>query len=118
MDMNDMHIVKNGFISDLSTRPYNERFATFPGLCLLESGELLAVFQVGQERQDPQSTLGLCRSDDGGASWQRIDVKFSNEFHGVPGSFAGAEMLEVEPGVVMLCTTWFDRSDPNRPLFD
>ncbi len=29
-----------------------------------------------------------------------------------------AELVEVEPGRLLLFATWFDRSDPARPLFD
>jgi len=36
----------------------------------------------------------------------------------VPGSLAAGEIVEAEPGRLLLFATWFDRSDPNRPLFD
>jgi hypothetical protein len=36
----------------------------------------------------------------------------------VPGSLGGAEMVEVSAGRLQLWTTWFDRSEPERPLFD
>jgi hypothetical protein len=113
-----MQIVQNGFISHLNSRPADQRFATFVSLCELESRALICVFQVGLTKQDPQSTLGMCRSDDGGLTWQPIAVDFATDFDRVPGSFAGAEMVEVRPGLVMLCTTWFNRSDPSLPLFD
>lgn len=38
--------------------------------------------------------------------------------NGVPGSLSSGEIAEVEPGRLMLISTWFDRSEPERPLFD
>ena len=40
------------------------------------------------------------------------------ELAGVPGSLAAAELVEAAPGRLLLFATWFDRSEPDRPLFD
>jgi hypothetical protein len=113
-----MRIEERGMIDDAASRPATERIAFFPGLCPLQSGELLCGFYVGSGKHSPDGTIRLCRSRDAGRSWQELPARFSTVVRGVPGSLAGAEMVETEPGRVLLFTTWFDRSDPARPLFD
>ncbi len=51
-------------------------------------------------------------------TWQDLSHRFATTLDGAPGSLAAAEMVEAEPGRLLLFTTWFDRSDPARPLFD
>lgn len=36
----------------------------------------------------------------------------------VPGSLAAGEIVEVGPDRLLLLATWFDRTEPDRPLFD
>src|SRR5205085_10210575 len=45
-------------------------------------------------------------------------ARFPREVDGIPGSYATGEVVEVEPGRLMMCSSWFDRSEPDRPLFD
>lgn len=47
-----------------------------------------------------------------------MPFRFDNLRDGVPGSLAAAEMVEVESGRTLLFSTWFDRSRPERPLFN
>ncbi len=70
----------------------------------------------GPAKQGPTCTIGLCRSRDGGATWDPISTPFSRsrELDGIPGSFSGGELVEAQQGWLMLLTTWFDRSDPSR----
>ncbi|MBL9206179.1 MAG: exo-alpha-sialidase [Opitutaceae bacterium] len=37
---------------------------------------------------------------------------------GIPGSFGSGQIVEVRPGRLLLIATWYDRRDPERPLFD
>lgn len=113
-----MIIEHQSVVYDASTQPEDTRIAYFTSLCPLASDTLLAAFQVGRVKHATNGTTGLCRSRDGGRSWQRIAHRFSTELNGVPGSLTGGELVEVEPGHLLLFTTWFDRSDPDRPLFD
>jgi hypothetical protein len=113
-----MRIEDRGVIYDATTKPESERIAFFTGLCPLRSGAILCGFQVGPAKQAPTSTARLCRSRDGGATWQELPASFETTLDGVPGSLAAAEMVEAGPGLLLLFTTWFDRSDPARPLFD
>jgi hypothetical protein len=62
--------------------------------------------------------IGMCRSRDGGVSWKELSPQLGTCIANVPGSLAAAELVEAETGRLMMVATWFDRSDPDRPLFD
>ena len=113
-----MQLEDRGVIFDATNRPASQRIAFFTSLCPLRSGAILAGFHLGSGKHAPDATIGLCRSRDGGATWQELAARFETMIDGVPGSVAGAEMVEIEPGRLLLFATWFDRSDPSKPLFD
>lgn len=113
-----MKVEARGLIRDAATQPDAERIAFFTGLCPLGSGTMLCGFQVGRGKHAPDATIRLCRSRDGGSTWQELPFRFTTTLDGVPGSLAAAELVEAEPGRLLLFTTWFDRSDSARPLFD
>ncbi len=113
-----MQIEARGLISDAALRGDAERISYFTALCPQRSGTILAGFQVGRLKHGPDNTIGLCRSTDGGENWTAIPFRFETRLEGTPGSLAGAEMVEVAPGRVLLFATWFDRCDRERPLFD
>jgi hypothetical protein len=113
-----MHIEAHGLVYDATAAAANRRVAFFSSLCSLASGSILAAFEVGSAKHAVDSTIGICRSRDGGATWQSLDHSFATAFAGVPGSLGGAEIVAASPGRLQLWTTWFDRSQPERPLFD
>ena len=113
-----MRLEDQGLIFDAATRPPSERVAAFVSLCVLESGTILCGFQNGPRKNDVTSTLRLCRSRDGGRTWEELPWEFERTIGGVPGSLSTGEMVEAEPGKLLLLSTWFDRSEPARPLFD
>jgi hypothetical protein len=106
-----------GLIFDAGRQPPQRRIAFFTALCPLASGTILCSFQIGPGKHAPTSTLGLCRSTDR-RTWQPIPVEVGTSIGGVPGSIGAAELVEVRPGKLLLAATWFDRSEPHRPLFD
>ncbi|MFM8986936.1 MAG: sialidase family protein [Planctomycetia bacterium] len=111
-------VEERGLIHDTATAPAERRVAFFTSLAALTNGDVLAGFQVGPDKHAATSTIGLARSHDAGRTWTAIDWRFPAVLDGVPGSLAVAEMVEPEPGRLMLFASWFDRSDPRRPLFD
>jgi len=113
-----MDIETRGLIFAATNRPPSERVASFTSLCPLSSGSVLASFQLGPAKQAPTSTIRLCRSPNAGAAWQELPARFETTVDGIPGSLAAAEAVEVEPGRLLLFASWFDRSEPDRPLFD
>lgn len=113
-----MHVEARGLIYDATHRAVPERIAFFTTLCVLSNGEILAGFQIGSQKHAPDGTIRLCRSTDGGETWHESPCRFETMRNGVPGSLAAVEMVEVSAGRLLLFSTWFDRSDPARPLFD
>jgi len=113
-----MDVEDRGIVYDATDRPADRRIAFFSSLCTLRSGTVLCAFQVGSAKHAPDATIGLFRSRDQGASWQELPGRFETSIDGVPGSLAGGEIVEVAPGQLQVLATWFDRSDPARPLFD
>ncbi|MDA0832097.1 MAG: sialidase family protein [Planctomycetota bacterium] len=113
-----MHIEEQGLVFDATNRPANESVNCFTCLRRFSSGALIASFQSGAQKHDLKSTTRLCRSDDDGRPWTDLGAPFETSFGGVPGSIAGGEIVEHAPDRWQMFTTWFDRSDPERPLFD
>ena len=113
-----MHIIHRSTIYDASSQVASRRIAFVDGLFRLQSGTWLSGFTVGPEKNHPTGTLQLSRSRDGGQTWSLIPFEFESQFDGVPGSLSSSELVETEPGRLLIFTTWFDRSEPDRPLFD
>src|SRR5689334_9155595 len=113
-----LRLENKGVIFDAALQPPLGRIAYFTSLCPLRSGTILCGFQNGPSKHGPTSTIRLCRSQDGGQTWDLLPTWFETRIAGVPGSLAAAEMVEAAPGRLLLFATWFDRSDPARPLFD
>lgn len=113
-----MRVIRRSTIYDAAAQPASRRVAFMDGLLKLASGTWLSGFTVGPEKNHPTGTLQLSRSRDGGRDWSQIPFQFESRFDGVPGSLSSGEMVEVEPGRVLIFSTWFDRSDPERPLFN
>ena len=107
-----------GLIFDAAQQPPSGRIAFFTSLCRLRSGTLLCGCQNGPGKHTPGNTIRLCRSHDGGCTWELLPVVLDTRVAGVPGSFGAAELVEVAAGRLLMFSTWFDRSDPARPLFD
>ena len=113
-----MHALWKSLVYDASAQPESGRVAFFDGLCGLEWGAWLCGFTAGRTKHHHEGTIRLSRSRDGGQTWRLLPWQFETRLDGRPGSLAGAEMVEVGPTTLLLFTTWFDRSDPQRPLFD
>src|SRR5207248_10553835 len=102
-----MQVETRGLIFDANPKPDTERIAYFTGLCPLRSGAILCSFQVGPAKHAATSTVRLCRSRDGGATWREMPCRFQTTLDGVPGSLAAGELVETETGDLLLFTTWF-----------
>lgn len=107
-----------GLLFDASDVDLHRRIAFFPAICVLRDGTIVAAFQNGPAKNAATATIRLARSTDGGRTWAAIPFEFETRFAGTPGSLGCAEMVEPEPGRLLLFATWWDRSDPQRPLFD
>lgn len=114
----NMEIQRRGIIYDATQSSDAEKIAYTTSLVVLDSGVLLAGWQMGTEKHTPHNTIGLARSTDGGQSWQRIPHRFEHVLNGVPGSFLAAEMVEAVTGRLQIYSTWVNRTDPTLPLFN
>ena len=113
-----LEMVAEGLIFDARQAGVEAAVNYNGSLLPLASGVLLAGWQCGREKHTPTNTLRLAESRDDGHSWSLLSWEFDSHWQGIKGSFLVAEMVEVEVGRVLLFTTWVDRSDPQRPLFD
>ncbi|HCD01990.1 MAG TPA: hypothetical protein DER64_15845 [Planctomycetaceae bacterium] len=113
-----MHIAARGLIFDATAAAENEAVAYVTSLVPLASGTFLCGWQSGPGKHTPTNTIRLARSTDGAQNWDRLPFEFETSFEGIPGSFLAAEMVESEPGRLLLFTTWIDRRIPDRPLFN
>ncbi len=117
-DATPLEVVSRGQIFDAARESPIHRIACFTSLCRLASGRILCGFQNGPTKQAATGTVRLAESSDGGHSWNPILFEFVTTFDGTPGSLAAIELVEPEPGRLLAFATWFDRSEPERPLFD
>ncbi len=113
-----MQIEASGLVFDARDKPKHQSHCSFIGLAALSDGGLLCSFQNGSGKHAIDSTVRLCRSNDMGESWELIDTSFDTVRDGLPGSLSSGEIVEVQPNQLRMIATWFDRSDPERPLFD
>lgn len=113
-----MQIEASGTVFDPTHQPDHRRIAFFTSLCSLRSGGILCSFQMGSGKHSPDSTIGICRSDDGGQTWRQLPASLESVLEGTRGSLSGPALVDAEPQRLLLFATWFDRSDPARPLFD
>lgn len=113
-----MKVLQRSLVYDAWQQPVSRCVAFMDSLLRLNSGHWLCGFTVGPEKNHHTGTICICRSTNGGHTWSILPLQFSSAIDGTPGSLSGAEMVETEAGRLLLFTTWFDRSDPDRPLFD
>ncbi len=115
---NPLKVEARGLIFDAAGQAADRRVGCFTALSRLSSGKVLCGFQNGPAKQAATSTVRLSESTDGGRSWRLLPFVFASSFAGVRGSLAAIELVESEPGRLLAFATWFDRTDPERPLFD
>jgi hypothetical protein len=113
-----MHVEARSVVYDAADQSESGRVAFFDGVLQVHSGPWLCGFTAGRTKHHHEGTIRLSRSRDRAKSWELLPWRFMTKIDGIPGSLAGAEMVEVEPGRLLLFSTWFDRTDPERPLFD
>lgn len=113
-----MKIEHRAVVYDASRHGEAGRTSFFDSVRRLSSGTWLSGYTTGKTKHHHEGTIRLSRSRDDAATWDTLSWQFETKINGEPGSLAGAEMVEVEPGRLLLFSTWFDRSDPRRPLFN
>ncbi len=92
-DMTYVNVEDRGVIYDATQQVPESRVAFFTGLYRLRSGVWLCGFQVGTGKHSPDSTIQLCRSDDGGTTWTRLAPNLATWVEGVPGSLSAPAIV-------------------------
>lgn len=111
-----MNTVDCGLVFDSASAASYERCNAFTSLICLSDGSLICGFKSGPEKLCPTDRMILMKSDDQGKNWRRLFDGFDTEFNGVPGSFSGGYLVEIEPGRLLISLHWIDRSNPSLPL--
>lgn len=112
-------VVERGLIYDATHQPAHRRVAFFTSVYRQpSSGVWLSAFQVGTAKHAIDSTVQICRSVDRGRTWTTLKLEMATRIAGVPGSLSAIALSEAVPGRLLMFATWFDRSEPDRPLFD
>jgi hypothetical protein len=113
-----MQVEAKGLVLDAEAQPAAQAVNAFTSLLRLQSGAYLCGFQSGPAKHAVTSVARVFRSDDGAGTWHEVPLNRPSTWQGIPGSVSSADLVEVAPGRLIMFTTWFDRSDPDRPLFD
>ncbi len=113
-----LQLEARGLVFDASIQPPESRVNAFTSVKRLNSGQLIAGFQSGTAKHAINSTLRLSRSLDGGQTWTEIPYRFATSLEGKPGSLSSGDIVELPNGRLLVSGTWFDRTDPDKPLFD
>ena len=93
------------------------RCAKFPGLVELPSGELIAMFEIGEAFESVDSRTYLSRSSDSGKTWQLQGELYNQADAGL--DYPYSECLKptlLKDGSLIAVGYRFDREDPDRPI--
>jgi hypothetical protein len=93
-----VQMVATGHVSAPIPEPAHERVAAFTSLFVARSGTVVCGFQLGSAKHAVDCTLRLCHSTDGGSTWSVLIPRLPTVIDGIPGSLAGAEIVEPTPG--------------------
>ena len=113
-----MRILNQGRIFDAEKARDSLRVCTGTSLCRLASGKILAAFRLGSAKDSADGNGIVAESGDEGKTWRIISEGFQTAIAGVPGSIRLIELVEPRPGVLLTMLSWFERSDPDKSLFD
>lgn len=92
---------------------------TFPTLCQLSAGALLATCRAGWTKDSDDETVSLYRSDDSGRTWRTIGPFSCPELDDKSGSLKLVYLTEISREHLLGAAMWVDRqSYPGQPLFN
>ena len=95
----------------------HSRAAKFPGLTRFPSGELIALFELGEAFESVDSRTVLSRSRDDGKTWHLQGELYDQNALGLP--FPCSETLKpllLKDGRLMATGYRFHRKDPNQTI--
>lgn len=112
-----MRILERGIVN--AAEPATRRaVCTFPGLAVVDGGELLATYRTGADKDGAGEAVELRRSIDGGRTWSAPFV-FSRVADGREGSLRVVYVTVLDGEHLLACGLWIDRqAHPGMPLFN
>ncbi len=93
---------------------------TFPSICILSNGNVLAAWRCGSTKDSADETIEMRRSRDCGKSWGEVFHPFGEvSMDGRKGSLKLTYLTELSPGRIIAAAMWADRTThPGKPLFN
>jgi hypothetical protein len=111
-----MRIADSGVIFDAAAAPADRRSTSFTSPLVLRDGRVVVCFRAGRTKDDPEENLILRTTRDGGQTWTTAFEGFERTVDGVPGGWRHGGLVEPEPGRLLGCFCWLDRSHPDWPI--
>lgn len=113
-----MRILERGILNAAEAKS-RRAVCTFPGLAVLDRGELLVTYRTGSDKDCADETVEVRRSIDGGRCWSAPAAPFSNVVDGQLGSLRVVYVTPLGGAHLLACGMWIDRqTHPGMPLFN
>lgn len=106
----DLNIIYENPLPQLRSRQ-----ASFPNICQLPDGSLLAVQVIGEAFESVDGASHSCRSTDGGKTWTAPKKMFDSNQLGRPFS-EGCKVTTLPDGRVIAMGYGYYRDDPDMPV--
>lgn len=113
--MPNIEIIDRHLIYDNPIPHVRSRHGYFPGLVRLASGELLALFIIGEAFESADGTTWISRSADEGRTWTLQGKLYDKSVLGVTASDSMKATL-LDDGTLVACGYRFYRADPDAPI--
>lgn len=111
-----MRIADQGVLFDAAGAGPAQASASFTSPLLLHNGGIVVCFRAGRTKDAPEENLTIRGTFDEGATWRTVFDGFERTLDGVPGSWRHGGLTELQPGRLIGCFCWIDRSHPDLPL--
>jgi hypothetical protein len=108
-------VVDEGFIYRNPLPQLQSRQAYFPTVVQLDSGTLVASFQVGEASESVDAHNEIARSDDGGKRWNLESSVWDGKRDRPPRSYS-LRLSRTRDGILLCYGARWDRSNPDLPI--
>lgn len=112
-----MEIIDFGTVFEGDARTAHASNA-FASLCVTCDERLVVGFRSGSDKDSADGNVLVTASCDRGATWNGPVAPFDTTLEGTRGSHRCMLISEVSPGRLWAVVGWFDRTNPELPLFD
>lgn len=112
-----MKILDEGILYCNSLPQLRVIHACFPVVQQLSKQELFCVYRRGTAFGSVDGVIGRLRSTDGGKSWVEEGVVWDLSKDNKPYSYRSGNLTTLRDGTLLLLSSRWDRSDPDKPLY-